>query len=157
MLGVVIIFHPFTAPRPDGRLHIDFLDVGQGDAALITFPDGKTMLVDGGGRVNYKRSDNDDESEIFEPDVPSIGESVVSEFLWEKGYSKIDHILATHADADHIQGLADVAKNFQIGSAFIGRSPMNDPDFATFSEALAASRNTCGNDCSRRAFELWRC
>jgi competence protein ComEC len=136
LLGVVIIFHPFTAPRPDGRLHIDFLDVGQGDSALVTFPDGKTMLVDGGGRVNYKRSDNNGESEIFEPDVPSIGESVVSEFLWEKGYSKIDHILATHADTDHIQGLADVAKNFSVDSAFVGRSPMNDPDFAAFSEAL---------------------
>ncbi len=136
LLGIVIIFHPFTAPRPDGRLHIDFLDVGQADAALITFPDGKTMLVDGGGRVNYKRSDNDDESEIFEPDVPSIGESVVSEFLWEKGYSKIDHILATHADADHIQGLVDVAKNFQIDSAFIGRSPMNDPDFVELTKVL---------------------
>ncbi|MGB7210702.1 MAG: ComEC/Rec2 family competence protein [Pyrinomonadaceae bacterium] len=136
LLGIVIIFHPFTAPRPDGRLHIDFLDVGQADAALITFPDGKTMLVDGGGRVNYKRSDNDDESEIFEPDVPSIGESVVSEFLWEKGYSKIDHILATHADADHIQGLVDVAKNFQIGSAIFGRMPMNDSDFAELYEVM---------------------
>jgi competence protein ComEC len=136
LLGIVIIFYPFSAPRPDGRLHIDFLDVGQADAALVTFPDGKTMLVDGGGRANYKRSDNDDESEIFEPDVPSIGESVVSEFLWEKGYSKIDHILATHADVDHIQGLADVARNFSVGSAFVGRSPMNDPDFAAFSEAI---------------------
>jgi competence protein ComEC len=136
LLGAVIIFHPFSSPRPDGRLHIDFLDVGQGDSALVTFPDGKTMLVDGGGRVNYKRSDNDGESEIFEPDVPSIGESVVSEFLWEKGYSKIDHILVTHADADHIQGLADVARNFSVDSAFIGRSPMSDPDFAAFSEVL---------------------
>ena len=136
LFGVVIILHPFTAPRPDGRLHIDFLDVGQGDAALITFPDGKTMLVDGGGRVNYKRSDNDGESEIFEPDVPSIGESVVSEFLWEKGYSKIDYILATHADTDHIQGLADVARNFSVSSAFIGRSPMNDPDFVKLTQVL---------------------
>ncbi len=135
-LAAAIIFHPFSAPRPDGRLHIDFLDVGQGDSALITFPDGKTMLVDGGGRISYRRK-VEDGSDAFEPDVPSIGESVVSEFLWEKGYSRIDHILATHADVDHIQGLASVAKNFNIGSALIGRIPMEDPDFAEIAQVLS--------------------
>src|SRR6266536_1101393 len=52
----VIILHPFSAPRPDGKLHIDFLDVGQGDSALLTMPDGTTLMVDGGGRPNIKRS-----------------------------------------------------------------------------------------------------
>lgn len=138
LTGLVIIFHPYSAPRADGRLHIEFLDVGQGDSAFVTFPNGETMLVDGGGRVGYKNNylNEDDEAERFEPDVPSIGESVVSEFLWEKGYSKIDHILATHADADHIQGLGDVARNFSVGSAFVGRSPMADPDFAVFADVL---------------------
>ncbi len=139
-LGAGIIFHPFSAPRPDGRLRIDFLDVGQGDSALITFPDGTTMLVDGGGRVSYKNSDREDESEVFEPDVPSIGESVVSEFLWEKGYSKIDYIVATHADADHIQGLTDVARNFRVGSVLAGRRPMGDPDFAVLADTLLRRR-----------------
>src|SRR6185503_7059060 len=49
VLTALIIFHPFSAPRPDGNLHIDFLDVGQGDAALLTLPDGTTLLIDGGG------------------------------------------------------------------------------------------------------------
>lgn len=134
-LGVVIIFHPFSSPRPDGRLHIDFLDVGQGDSALITFPTGETMLVDGGGRIRYKSRDDEDD-ETFEPDVPSIGESVVSEFLWEKGYSRIDYVVATHADIDHMQGLYDVAGNFRIGTALVGRSPINDPDFAGLADVL---------------------
>ncbi|MEP6787756.1 MAG: ComEC/Rec2 family competence protein, partial [Acidobacteriota bacterium] len=132
LLGVVI-FHPFSAPRPDGRLNIDFLDVGQGDSALVTFPDGKTLLVDGGGRISYGASED---GEVFEPDVRGIGEAVVSEFLWDRGYSKIDNILATHADADHIQGLADVAKNFDIGSAAFARMPMQDHDFAQLAEVL---------------------
>ncbi len=135
VLSGIIIFHPFSAPRPDGRLHFDFLDVGQGDSALITFPDGKTMLIDGGGKFNFRKDENED-AEPFKPDVRSIGEAVVSEFLWDRGLSHVDHILATHADADHIQGLTDVAKNFKIGSAVFGRAPMNDPDFAALAEVL---------------------
>ncbi len=136
VLLVLVVFHPFSAPRPDGRLHFDFLDVGQGDSALVTFPDGRTMLVDGGGRVNYKARDED--VEPFEPDTRGIGEAVVSEFLWNRGYSQIDYILATHADADHIQGLGDVAKNFTIGSAAFGRTPLANAEFAEVYSVLQA-------------------
>lgn len=122
-LAFVIIFHPYSSPRETGYLRIDFLDVGQGDSALVTFPNGVTMLVDGGGRVRY----SDDE---FEPDVPRIGESVVSEFLWEKGYSRIDFLLATHADTDHMQGLTDVARNFEIGAVIIGQAAPEAPEYS---------------------------
>ena len=85
---IIVVFHPFSAPAPDGRLHVDFLDVGQGDSALITMPTGETLLIDGGGKVNFNSlyvKREDDEPELFEPDVQRIGETVVSEFLWEKG------------------------------------------------------------------------
>jgi competence protein ComEC len=133
ILGGIIVFHPLSSPRADGRLHLEFLDVGQGDAAFITFPDGKTMLVDGGGWIRYR---DDEDEEDFEPDVPSVGESVVSEFLWEKGYSRIDYVVATHADVDHIQGLYDVARNFRVGAVLVGRAPINDPDFAELANIL---------------------
>jgi len=135
ILVAIVVFHPFSTPRTDGRLHIDFLDVGQGDSALVTFPEGKTLLVDGGGRFNYKKR-NDEDAEPFEPDTRGIGEAVVSEVLWAKGYSRLDHILATHADADHIQGLTDVAKNFGIGSAIFGRMPLDDPDYIQLADVL---------------------
>ncbi|HLA95659.1 MAG TPA: ComEC/Rec2 family competence protein, partial [Pyrinomonadaceae bacterium] len=64
-----------------------------------------------------------DEDEAFEPDVPRIGEMVVSEFLWEKGYSSVDYIVATHADADHAQGLADVVRNFDVSTIYFGAMP----------------------------------
>jgi competence protein ComEC len=134
LLAAVIVFHPFSAPGADGRLHFDFLDVGQGDSALVTFPDGTTLLVDGGGRVNYRAAGDD--GETFVPDTRGIGESVVSEFLWYRGYSRIDRIVATHADADHIQGLNDVARNFSVGSAAFGRTPPADPEFADLAAVL---------------------
>ncbi|HRH42979.1 MAG TPA: ComEC/Rec2 family competence protein [Pyrinomonadaceae bacterium] len=135
----IIIFHPFSAPKTDGKLHVDFLDVGQGDSALVTMPTGETLLIDGGGRANFNKiyvQREDEEPELFEPDVQNIGETVVSKFLWEKGYSKIDYLLPTHADTDHIQGLTDVARNFSINSALIARTPLQDEDFAAFNKVL---------------------
>jgi competence protein ComEC len=119
VLSSVILLHPFSAPASDGKLHFDFLDVGQGDATLVTLPNGNVMLIDAGGKLDF-RSLGEDKSE-FEPDVPRIGETVVSEFLWERGISRVDMIVATHADADHIQGLSDVVRNFSVGNAYLGR------------------------------------
>ncbi len=138
LLFALIIFHPFSSPQPDGRLRVDFLDVGQGDAALIRFPSGETMLIDGGGKTNFSRVNlgTEDESEVFEPDVQTVGEAVVSEFLWENGYSQIDYILATHTDADHIQGLSDAAKNFSVRAAIFGRTPMKNANFAELFNVL---------------------
>jgi competence protein ComEC len=135
----IITFHPFSSPKIDGRLHVDFLDVGQGDSALVTFPNGETLLVDGGGKANFNNlyvKREGEEPEVFEPDASTIGESVVSQFLWAKGYSQIDYILATHADADHIQGLVDVAKNFHVRAAFFGRTPEKDEDFTELYKIL---------------------
>jgi competence protein ComEC len=132
ILIALIVFHSFSTPFADGRLHVEFLDVGQGDSTFITFPNGETMLVDGGGKMNFSKlyiENEGEEPEVFEPDSQTIGELVVSVFLWEKGYSKVDYILATHADTDHIQGLSDVARNFGVKKAFFGRTPFDDEDF----------------------------
>ena len=136
IFGGLIIFHPFSAPGADGTLHVDFLDVAQGDAAFITFPNGRTMLIDAGGRVDYRKADRDEDE--FEPDVPRIGEAVVSEFVWEKGIARVDMIVATHADADHIQGLGDIVRNFSVGVAYFGRLD-DDPELKPLLEALDLS------------------
>jgi competence protein ComEC len=134
ILTTVIALHPFSAPVPDGRLSVEFLDVGQGDSIFITFPNGQTMLVDAGGRFDYRDDESDDGT--FAPDVRGIGEAVVSEVLWAKGYSRIDHVVATHAHADHVGGLTDVAKNFTIGSVLVGAIPDQEPGLMPLDEVL---------------------
>jgi competence protein ComEC len=138
---VIILAHPLSEGRPDGRLRIDFLDVGQGDAALLTMPDGTTLLIDGGGRPSFSRRAGeivDDVGEPFERDVRSIGEAVVSEYLWWRGLDHVDYILATHADADHIDGLNDIARNFKVRAAFVARTPHADSEYARFAETMQA-------------------
>lgn len=81
---------PVTAGH-DMRVH--FIDVGQGDSILIESPNGKTMLVDGG--------------------VKGAGPQVVS-YLREIGVSKLDIVVATHPDADHIGGLIPVLNSMTI-------------------------------------------
>jgi competence protein ComEC len=141
---VVIVAHPLSARRADGRLRIDFLDVGQGDAALLTMPDGATLLVDGGGRPSIQARgqpvDVEESDAVFERDTRSIGEAVVSEYLWQRGLDSVDYVLATHADADHIDGLNDVARNFSVRAALVGRAPANDDEFAHFKATLQAAR-----------------
>ncbi|HMF57840.1 MAG TPA: ComEC/Rec2 family competence protein, partial [Pyrinomonadaceae bacterium] len=137
-LLTLIIFHPLSAAKPRGRLRVDFLDVGQGDSALVTMPDGTTILIDGGGRParGGRRGEADEESgsEPFERDTRSIGEAVVSEYLWHLGLDHVDYVMATHADADHIQGLNDVIKNFRVRAALVARVPAIDQEFREFFE-----------------------
>jgi competence protein ComEC len=136
----LIVAHPLSAGRPDGRLRVDFLDVGQGDAALLTMPDGTTLLIDGGGRARFadsrRNADEGEGAEAFERDGRSIGAAVVSEYLWWRGLSRVDYLLATHADTDHMDGLNDVAHNFSVRAAFVAREPQADAEYARLASTL---------------------
>lgn len=134
VLLATIIAHLLSVPFADGRIHVDILDVGQGDSALVTFPNGETLLIDGGGKIEF--GDRARTEDAFVPDRQTIGEAVVSQVLWTKGYSRLNYVLATHADADHIQGLLDVVRNFAIGRALLGRTPMSDPEYADLDTEL---------------------
>jgi len=79
-------------------LRATFLDVGQGDATLLEFPDGQVALIDGGAA--YERWD--------------MGRMVVGPYLWEQGIRTIDHLIATHPQLDHVGGLAWVIKHFHV-------------------------------------------
>ncbi|MGZ5484105.1 MAG: ComEC/Rec2 family competence protein, partial [Pyrinomonadaceae bacterium] len=139
---LVVVVHPFSAAPPDRRLRVEFLDVGQGDSALLTTPDGTTILIDGGGEPNltWANNDREDGEPTFERDTRSIGERVVSQYLWSRGLDRIDYLIATHADADHIDGLNDIARNFKVRGAIVARAPANDSEFAKFAQTLNNAR-----------------
>lgn len=88
----------FKAAEP--VLKVTYLSVGQGDSAFVELPGGKTMLIDGGGTNN--------------PDFDT-GERVVAPFLRSKGVKKIDYMVLSHAQQDHMGGLLFVARNMEVG------------------------------------------
>ena len=92
--GLVFFFSGLTANAEGNRyLEIIHLDVGQGDATLVISPSGKTLLIDGGDTGK--------------------GNRVVVPLLKARGIERLDYIVATHYDADHIGGLDEVINHFQ--------------------------------------------
>ena len=132
VLRFVIAFGDF-APRPPEATTVTFLDVGQGDSSLVEFPDGRRMLIDGGGVAAGRFLELQDQSTF------SIGEDVVSAYLFSRGIRRLDQIALTHAHNDHLSGLFDVLSNFEVGEVWLGRNPMI-PAYRAFLE-LAQQRS----------------
>jgi competence protein ComEC len=114
VLGVAVATYPFAPSLEPGKLEVTVLDVGQGDAIFAAFPDGRTMLIDGGGtygavRIGGVRTGFD------------TGEQVVSPYLWNRGLQRLDVVALTHAHQDHLGGLDAVLENFRARELWVGR------------------------------------
>jgi competence protein ComEC len=138
-LGWLLAIHPFKPEYERGRLSVTFLDVGQGDSMLISFPQGSSMLLDSGGRAGFaSRESDDDVEEVFVEDRIGIGEAAVAPYLWRRGVKRLDWIAASHGDADHVEGFGEIARGFEIGAALKGAPKRSDPPGLFERAALAA-------------------
>lgn len=98
----------------DGRVaKVTFLDVGQGDSAFVEMPGGPKILIDGGP----KKDDFDG------------GRAVVVPFLNRKGIKKIDLVVATHPDNDHIGGLTYTIDKINVGKVLTGSYGLSSPTY----------------------------
>ena len=107
---------PSTTAQASTNVTIKFIDVGQGEAILIALPE-KTMLIDAG---------------------PTGSAPKIAQVLQELGRDKIDYLVATHPDEDHIGGMADVISNTQIGTIY---APNKTNNTATYRKFLTAIQN----------------
>jgi len=98
-LWVLINPASLAAARGDGRLHITFLDVGQGDSTFVVFPRGRSLLVDAGGLPSSSSFD--------------IGDRVVAPVLRNAGIRRLDYLALTHGDPDHIGGAPSIVREFR--------------------------------------------
>ena len=111
----LLVFHPGAPAITKGMLELTAVDVGQGDSLLLVFPEGKTMIIDGGGLLQYgrqRRSNLD------------TGEDVVSPYLWSRGIRRVDVIVATHAHEDHSGGICALMENFHPAELWVGTNPL---------------------------------
>ena len=107
-LFVWMAIAPATLARRfgDGQLHLTMLDIGQGDAMLVTFPNGRTLLVDTGGIPTGGGFD--------------VGDRVLGPALRHRGLGRLDYLAITHGDLDHVGGAASVARDFAPGEIWYG-------------------------------------
>ena len=89
-----------AAAQPKGRLRITVLDVGQGDSIVVDFPDGRGMLIDGGGVVGS-------------PVDPGL--RVVSPVLRARRRNVLSLAVLTHPHPDHVIGLASTVPQVSVG------------------------------------------
>jgi competence protein ComEC len=102
----------FNAARGDGRLHVTFLDVGQGDSAFIRLPRGATLLVDAGG-LSGRPVLPAGPAATPSPSGFDIGDRVVAPPLRRAGVRRLDYLVLTHGDPDHVGGAASILREFK--------------------------------------------
>ncbi|ACN15292.1 ComE [Desulforapulum autotrophicum HRM2] len=95
------------------NVNVFVLDVGQGSAALIEAPQGKRVLIDGGGFSRFSTFDT--------------GERIVAPFLWFRKILTLDAVVLTHPESDHMNGLIYIMDNFKVGR-FIKNSEAGKKD-----------------------------
>jgi competence protein ComEC len=121
--AALIAVLPRPINHPGDALLMEAIDVGQGDSLLLITPDGKTLLIDGGGHGGGPRQ---------APQDFDIGEEVVSEVLWSRGIRRLDVVALTHAHSDHMGGLPAVLRNFHPAELWVG----NNPRFGAYNALL---------------------
>jgi competence protein ComEC len=89
----------WATSRGDGQMHVAFLDVGQGDSAFVRLPRGTTILIDAGGLAGASSFD--------------IGDRVVAPVLRYAGVRRLDYLVLTHGDPDHIGGAGAIVDEFR--------------------------------------------
>lgn len=126
-LGVLIIIaFYFTNLDFNKSLKIAFLDVGQGDCAVIKTPEGKTILIDAGGQnFNY-----------------NAGENTIAPYLKRNDIAKIDLLVYTHLHMDHIGGLKYILENFQVDHILESGQKYNSPYVNSIDSIIRAKKIT---------------
>jgi competence protein ComEC len=122
--GVWILSAPVVTSAPDTQMTVTFIDVGQGDATLVQFPLGHSLLVDAGG-AGGSRFD--------------IGRRVVVPAIWAQGVRRLSYLLVTHGDADHLNGAEAVVRDLRPLEVWEGVPvPLHEPLAALRRTAAAA-------------------
>ena len=102
-------------------LRIHFLDVGQGDSTFIETPKNKTILIDGGGSM----------SKNFD-----VGKSTLLPYILDRGYTKIDYVIISHFDQDHVGGILTILEELTVEKVIIAKQNEESENYKKFLEIV---------------------
>ncbi len=102
-----------AARPPADNLEVSVIDVGQGSSAFIQTPEGKNILVDGGGFSDISTFDT--------------GRYIIAPFLWGKRIKRVDYVILTHPESDHLNGIIFILDNFSV-NMLIKNSDIRDSE-----------------------------
>ncbi|WP_070120730.1 DNA internalization-related competence protein ComEC/Rec2 [Bacillus marinisedimentorum] len=106
----------YYLPVFSGEGEVVFIDVGQGDSTFITLPHSEmNILIDTGGVLRFEVPEWAERRSNFDP-----GADIVVPLLKAKGIKKIDYLVLTHSDIDHIGGAEAVVRNMNVKNILIG-------------------------------------
>jgi competence protein ComEC len=115
------IWERYAQEHPPG-LRVRVLDVGHGLAMLLEGKEGQRVLVDGGGSA----------LSAF-----NVGEHMLTPLLTANRPPRLDAVINTHPDADHLRGLLPILRRFEVGTFWLTRPPSDEIEVALLEEALS--------------------
>ncbi len=111
---IFVLFIPICilhfSPKIHNDLTISFINVGQGDCIVIELPYRKAVyMIDTGGLLRFKQDEWKQRNSPYE-----VGREIVVPYLKGKGIRKIDKLILSHADADHIEGAEEILQEIVV-------------------------------------------
>jgi competence protein ComEC len=103
-------------------LRVSYIDVGQGNAALVQLPRGECMLIDGGGFGGSSAFD--------------VGQQVVAPVLWHKKIATVETLVLSHPNSDHLNGLLFIAAHFHVKHVLMTHDPADLKSYERFKEII---------------------
>lgn len=117
---IILLVINYMIPYLDNNTYIYFTDVGQGDSILIVSKNNKSILIDTGGSIKYEREKWEIKNNEF-----SLMKSSLIPFYKSIGLKKIDYLIITHGDEDHIGNAKDLINNFKVENIYINKGEIN--------------------------------
>lgn len=122
-LSLVLALLFFTTKHPLEN-EVTVVDIGQGDSIFLRDMRGRTVLIDVGGRVDFATKEA-----WQERSSQANAERTLIPYLHSRGVDRIDSLVLTHTDTDHVGDVLEVAKQVQIGRIFVSPGSLTVPDF----------------------------
>jgi competence protein ComEC len=134
VLVIAILIWSVALTIPDGKLHVSFLDVGQGDAILVQTPIGQNILIDGG------------------PDPQKISLELGKKLsFWDK---TMDLVVCTQPQADHITGLVEVLQRYKVSQVLEPGISYNSSIYQEWRNLVEEKQIECDNPGAGQEIDL---